>query len=715
MGKRRKDPPRIGEYLPCDSDLLERAFSRQRELASSGVRKRLGEILLETGAVTQGDLVTAIHSQRLDRFRICPVFDGLREEELKEIALFVGEESVARGGEIIHQDEMGDCFYIVVDGQALVFWTGEAGEEIPLATLEPGEVFGEMGCFSDGRRSASVRAQTDMQILRISYSDLERTMSMAPRLARNFSDIVTRRLRRVNLLFQESVQEVRFARTLHEQLQNLIDMSEVLALRMDVESLIERVIHTASKVMNAERASLFLVDKESKELWSTVAQGEENREIRVPIGKGLAGWVAQHNQLVNVPDAYKDQRFNTEVDSRTGYRTKSILCGPVRNREEEIFGVLQILNKRKTTFNKEDEVLFWSLSQQIAVSLENFQVYERILSGHEKMAMLLDVALSVTRDLDPDTLLDKIMAKIGEILEKRNEEENVRRTLLRYMTEDIVDEVLSDQKKQVLGGVQIKATVLFSDLRGFTEMADTTSAEEVVKFLNEYFTRMAGLVLEERGIVDKYIGDELMAVFGIPRVQEDDALRAVRVALAIKKELARINQAREEQGLKSLGIGVGINTGEVIAGNIGSEKRMDFTVVGDSVNLASRLEQLTKSYGSMILISDFTYRELGEHFVTRSIDRVRIRGKKKPVQVIEVLGDSDYQPSEGEHYFDQGMEAYGKKDFVTACHFFEKGAETDPPCQVFLMRCRRFIEDPPKPDWDGVWMWEERRLVRPWE
>ena len=176
--------------------------------------------------------------------------------------------------------------------------------------------------------------------------------------------------------------------------------------------------------------------------------------------------------------------------------------------------------------------------------------------------------------------------------------------------------------------------------------------------------------------------------------------------------LLEMNQDRNEKGLAPILVGIGISTGEVVSGNIGSEKRMDFTVVGDGVNLASRLEALTKSYGTTILISDTTRREVGDHFITRPIDKVLIRGRKDPVEIFQVMGGREYQLSQAEGYFAKGLEAYRRKDFSTACDFFAKGADQDPPSRVFLARSRELLKEPPRPDWDGVWAWERRKLVR---
>jgi adenylate cyclase len=187
-------------------------------------------------------------------------------------------------------------------------------------------------------------------------------------------------------------------------------------LRMDIESLIDRVVRSASQVMHADRASLFLVEPLSGDLWSKVAQGEERREIRIPAGSGIAGWVAQYDQWINIADAYEDARFNSVVDQRTGYRTRSVLCGPVKNLHGEVIGVIQVINKKGGVFTEADEALFRAFAYQTAIAVENFHLYKRMMVNHEKMLILLDVATSVTQTLDLETLMSKIIAKISGVL-----------------------------------------------------------------------------------------------------------------------------------------------------------------------------------------------------------------------------------------------------------------------------------------------------------
>jgi serine phosphatase RsbU (regulator of sigma subunit) len=273
-----------------------------------------------------------------------------------------------------------------------------------------------MGYFSVGRRSASVRALEDSQLFIIDYKALDRAFKMVPRLAGNFLDIVTGRLRRANLRFQEALQKSKTIEKSLDNLRSFLDMSEILTLHEGVEGLIHRIVIMAGKVMNADRASLFLIDPVAGELWSKEAAGEGSREIRIPLGQGIAGWVAQHDQQLNLEDAYTDPRFNPEVDKQTGYRTGSVLCGPIKDLQGEIIGVIQVINKKKGAFDDDDEALFRAFAYQTSIAVENFSLYKKILINHGKMAILLDVATSLSQTLDLESLISKIIEKVSEIL-----------------------------------------------------------------------------------------------------------------------------------------------------------------------------------------------------------------------------------------------------------------------------------------------------------
>jgi adenylate cyclase len=179
---------------------------------------------------------------------------------------------------------------------------------------------------------------------------------------------------------------------------------------------------------------------------------------------------------------------------------------------------------------------------------------------------------------------------------------------------------------------------LFSDIRSFTSISEKMDAKALVSLLNEYFTEMVDVVIKEDGVVDKYIGDAIMAVFGAPVTKKDDAIHAVRAAVGMRKALAHLNEKLKERGMKPLKTGIGVHTGEVVAGNIGSEKRMEYTVIGDTVNLASRLESSTKELGVPVLISNDTYQLVKDHIDARAVKEITVKGREKPVMTYEVLG-----------------------------------------------------------------------------
>jgi adenylate cyclase len=192
--------------------------------------------------------------------------------------------------------------------------------------------------------------------------------------------------------------------------------------------------------------------------------------------------------------------------------------------------------------------------------------------------------------------------------------------------------------KVALGGETLTVTVLFSDIRSFTSISENMPAQALVALLNEYFTEMVGIVMSEDGVVDKYIGDAIMCVFGAPVPKPDDAVRAVRAAVKMRTALVHLNERLAARGLPPLKTGIGVHTGEVVAGNIGSEKRMEYTVIGDAVNVASRLESSTKDLAVGILISDDTWGLVKGGIDARPAKELTVKGRAQPVMTYEVTG-----------------------------------------------------------------------------
>jgi adenylate cyclase len=232
--------------------------------------------------------------------------------------------------------------------------------------------------------------------------------------------------------------------------------------------------------------------------------------------------------------------------------------------------------------------------------------------------------------------LDDLAAGFNKMVDGLIERDKLKTTMGKYMTASVMDRLLSG--KVQLGGETLTVTILFSDIRSFTTISEKMNAQELVGLLNEYFTEMVGIVMDGNGVVDKYIGDAIMAVFGAPVPKPDDAKNAVIAAVRMRQGLRVLNQRLAARGVPELRTGIGIHTGEVVAGNIGSERRMEYTVIGDAVNLASRLESSTKDLGVHVLISEDTWKLVKDVVVTRPVKEITVKGRKQPVMTYEVLG-----------------------------------------------------------------------------
>jgi len=277
----------------------------------------------------------------------------------------------------------------------------------------------------------------------------------------------------------------------------------------------------------------------------------------------------------------------------------------------------------------------------------------------------------------------------------------------RYLSPVVIAEVVEKSEEIELGGKEIIGTVFFSDVKGFTEISEAMTPKDLVLMLNEYFSLATEALLRHDALVDKYIGDAIMAVFGTPLPSDRQQEQACLAAVEMKRVLsAYFDGVNSEHPI--LITRIGIHTGPMIVGNIGSQLRADYTVIGDTVNLASRLEGVNKVYGTEILVSETTLNSTRDRFLARELDRVRVKGKTEPVNVFELIEDiehaSDLQKKVVENY-DEGLKWYRDSNFNNAMNFFEKVLQLDPedgPTLYHLKRCRSFANTPPTKDWDGV-------------
>ena len=348
---------------------------------------------------------------------------------------------------------------------------------------------------------------------------------------------------------------------------------------------------------------------------------------------------------------------------------------------------------------------------------ENAWVHDKLLSvwdtGNEEIFMDAEIRrrdsklLSVNLTALP--LVDMKEQKLGTMLmlEDISGEKRMKSTMARYMDPNIAEQLL---ESDTLGGMNSVSTVLFSDIRSFTTLTEELGAQGTVSLLNDYFTVMVECITNEGGMLDKFIGDAIMAIFGVPIPHDDDPDRAMRTAIGMMTELKIFNAKRVAEGKAPIDHGIGLNTDSVVSGNIGSPKRMNYTVIGDGVNLSARLESACKQYGAHILASELTVRQLRGTYRMREIDRVVVKGKTAPVGVYEILDfhteDSFPNMIEVVGHFNDGISLYQQGRWDPAIKSFREALRIHPgdkASSTYIERCQQLKADKPV-DWDGVWI-----------
>ena len=286
--------------------------------------------------------------------------------------------------------------------------------------------------------------------------------------------------------------------------------------------------------------------------------------------------------------------------------------------------------------------------------------------------------------------------------------------MARYVAKEVVDQLLASGE-DVLQGSTLVATVLFADIRRFALMSQTMTPRNTVSMLNEFFTEMVEVIFTRGGMLDKYIGDGLMAIFGAPVTGSADADNALYVANEMIRALGAFNQRRVQRGFEPIEIGIGLATGEVLAGSVGASKRMEYTAIGNNVNLAARLESATKYYGTPVLLAATTVDELKSPAALRRLDLIQAKGITQPTWVYESLGHhtaaSFPKLVPVVKAYEAGVDCYQRRDWTGSLGHFSAALEMAPedrPSRIFYDRCRYFQTSPPDDEWDGVWIMQEK-------
>lgn len=585
-----------------------------------------------------------------------------------------------------------------------------------------------------------------------------------------------------NMLFAEHIQRNRV------QEMEFLNLVTNVTSEIDLKVVLNKVVSEVTRMLNADRSTLFLNDEKTHELFTEVGEGLGSTKIRIPNHLGIAGSVFITGKTINIPHAYADMRFNPAFDKQTGYFTRSILCVPVINKSGKIIGVTQALNKIGGPFIDEDEARLRAFTAQIAIALENAKLFtdvanmknynESMLESMSNAVITLDengkivtcneAGLRIMRSTPPaivqqqahdffvgtnawmleklrrvedtqlpDTIVDAEMQFAGEkvsvnvtvlplrsiehkklgsmiMMEDISNEKRMKATMSQYMDAALVDQLL-DGGDDIFSGKSTVSTILFSDIRGFTTLTEELGPPGTVAFLNEYFTIMVDCIQRHGGMLDKFIGDAIMAAFGIPVAHGNDEDCAVRAAIDMIKALFAWNTERLAYGKMPVNMGIGLNTDEVVSGNIGSPKRMDYTLIGDGVNVAARLESACKEYSARILISDNTYRRLRGTYRIRDVDLVVVKGKTEPVGVYEVLDyhTEDTFPNlmEAVGYFKDGIQKYRNGQWDSAVAAFEQSLHLNPHdalAHTYIERCRYLKGHAPTEEWQGVWIMQSK-------
>lgn len=383
--------------------------------------------------------------RHLEALRACTIFHGVSDQEVQTLAGKVTEHNFPAGHLLVEAHGAAGNVYIIASGSIRVSRLTEYGEETTLNVLSAGNIVGELSVVDGRERSARATCIEPTTVYSLSKTDFEQILNSNTLVARNILKELTNRLRQANdnIVHQLEVQRKATEGRL-EKLQQLIDASKIVNSTLDLDKLLGLILDAAVKSIEADRGTLFLVDDIKKELWSKVLQGDNMVEIRLPVGKGIAGYVAETGETINIPDAYSDSRFNPEVDKRTGYRTRNVLCMPMKNKDGKIIGVFQLLNKNEGVFTHDDEQFIDAFSAHASVAIENARLAQEMVSN-ERLSAVGRMASTIIHDIKNPMGTIRVYAQVMKKKSGNEEAAKLADEMIRQvdrfvnMTQEILD------------------------------------------------------------------------------------------------------------------------------------------------------------------------------------------------------------------------------------------------------------------------------------
>ena len=386
----------------------------------------------------------------------------------------------------------------------------------------------------------------------------------------------------------KSLEELR-----EKKLELLLEISKELSKQQELDRLLDKVVEFTFQVMNVDRVSILLLEPLTGELVPRISKGRTAQSSAAKhVPQSIARKVVEDRVAILSDNTAADERFKGK--SILIQSVRSAMCTPLMGTDQKVLGILYVDNLTAThSFSDDDLKFLIAFGSLAAVAIENSQRSERL----RREALVLQ-------------------------------------NFQRYFAPNLVAQILQQEGAVQLGGQKRPVVIFFSDIRGFTTMSETMSPDDIATLLTEYFTEMVDIVFEHAGTLDKFMGDAIMALWGAPIAHEDDADRAMTCALDQLTALEKLNQKWKDQGRPELGIGVGINFGEVFAGNIGSDRRLEYTVIGDAVNTASRL--CSSAGPNEILISEPFYQLLKRPPEVETLEPIQVKGKANKVPVYRV-------------------------------------------------------------------------------